>query len=250
MQTVTLSLFRFDKPGSRFWLAGQMALARMALMGMKQVGFWKICGSGMGEGFTPQPNFTVWAILATWPDEETARRDIENAPVYKDWTKHASETWTIFLNPINSRGKWSGKEPFQPDGVMPEGALAVLTRASLRPHMAARFWGRVPDISAVIGTDPNIVFKIGIGEIPVLHQATFSIWPDTETMAAFARGNGAHGKAIKAVYDEGWFSEDLYARFRIAGAVGSWNGVDPLAKLNQIPEPVAEPDQTTEMDAA
>ena len=86
-------------------------------------------------------------------------------------------------------------------------------------------------ISAVIGTDPNVAFKIGIGEVPLLHQVTFSIWPDTASMAAFARGDGPHGRAIKAVRDGNWFNEELYARFRLLGSMGSWNGVDPLANL-------------------
>jgi spheroidene monooxygenase len=93
-----------------------------------------------------------------------------------------------------------------------------------------RFWRRVPDISAVIGQDPNVIFKIGIGEVPLLHQVTFSIWPDAAAMANFARGNGPHGRAIQAVRAENWFSEELYARFRILDDWGSWGGQSPLLK--------------------
>ena len=62
----------------------------------------------------------------------------------------------------------------------------------------------------------------------LVHQVTFSIWPDAETMAAFAR-RGPHAEAIRAVREEGWFNEELYARFRITGSVGTWQGRDPLA---------------------
>ena len=52
-----------------------------------------------------------------------------------------------------------------------------------------KFWNRVPDISAVIGADRNVLFKIGIGEVPLFHQVTFSIWPDVQSMTAFARNS-------------------------------------------------------------
>ena len=76
------------------------------------------------------------------------------------------------------------------------------------------------------------MFKIGIGEVPLLHQVTFSVWPDTASMAAFAR-RGPHAEAIRAVRDEGWFNEELYARFRLTGTAGTWQGRDPLARSLQ-----------------
>ena len=51
-----------------------------------------------------------------------------------------------------------------------------------------------------------MLFKIGIGEVPLLQQVTFSIWPDTASMAAFARADGPHARAIRAVREGGWFS--------------------------------------------
>ena len=109
------------------------------------------------------------------------------------------------------------------------GPVAALTRATLKPRIAARFWSRVPAISRRIGADPNVIFKIGIGEVPLLHQVTFSVWPDAASMAAFARADGAHAQAIRAVREGRWFAEELYARFRIDGTEGSWGGRDPLA---------------------
>lgn len=230
MTVTTLSLFRFDTSLSKLWAIGQMALARLALMQMREVGFWKLCGSGRGEGFDLRPNLQVWAILATWPDAQTALAATQNAPLFKRWQSRAAEHWTVVLQPISARGAWSGQSPFLAKGDIPAGApIAALTRATLRLRTALRFWSRVPSISEVIGDDPNVIFKIGVGEVPLLHQVTFSIWPDTQTMAAFARGNGAHGRAIAAVRSEGWFSEELYARFAVLGDFGTWGGKRPLA---------------------
>ncbi len=210
-----------------------MGAARLALRKETRARFWKLCGSGTGEGFTPRPNWGVWAILAVWPDEATARKATADSPVWRRWRDRAAESWTVFLDPVSARGAWAGVNPFQPETAEPasQGPLAALTRATVRPARALKFWDRVPSISAVIGADPNVAFKIGIGEVPLLHQVTFSIWPDTTSMAAFARGDGPHGRAIRAVREGYWFDEELYARFRLLGAVGTWNGTDPLDTL-------------------
>ena len=215
-----------------------MAAARLRLRGERRASFWKLCGSGTGEGFTPRPNWGVWAILAVWPDEATAREAVASSPVFTRWRSMAAESWSLFLQPTSARGSWAGVNPFLPDTPQPtppngaiKGPIIALTRATVRPSRALRFWNRVPDISAVIGADPNVAFKIGIGEVPLLHQVTFSVWPDAASMADFARGNGPHGRAIKAVREGNWFAEELYARFSLLGTVGRWGGGDPLARL-------------------
>jgi spheroidene monooxygenase len=208
-----------------------MGLARAAMARLPGATFWKLCGSGTGEGFTPKPNTAVWAILAVWPDRATAERGVSEGAVFRRWRAHAGESWTIYLSPATARGQWAGVEPFRAEGSLPDGPLAALTRATVKAGKALRFWGRVPGVSAVIGSDPNVVFKIGIGEVPFVHQVTFSVWPDAASMAHFARGDGPHGRAIRAVRDEGWFREELYARFRILGESGTWGGASPLARL-------------------
>ena len=82
-----------------------------------------------------------------------------------------------------------------------------------------------------------MIFKIGIGEVPLLHQVTFSIWPDAAAMAHFARGDGPHGRAIQAVRAENWFAEELYARFRILDDWGTWGGQSPLEERRRMTQP-------------
>ncbi|MEJ6393247.1 spheroidene monooxygenase [Gymnodinialimonas sp. 2305UL16-5] len=226
MQSTTLSLYHFGALSARLWAFAQMGLARAQIARTKGIGTWKLCGSGTGEGFTPVPNTAVYAILATWPDHDTARRALFGAPVFRRYRDHSDEMMTMFLTPTSARGRWAGKAPFEPQDA-PGGPIAALTRATIKPRIAARFWGRVPGISKVIGKDPNVMFKIGIGEVPWLHQVTFSIWPDAESMAAFARHDGPHAKAIRAVRTERWFREELYARFRLDAVEGRWNGATP-----------------------
>jgi len=233
MQTVSLSFFRFTSVTDRLWALAMMGAGRFALPRVPGIGFWKLCGSGTGEGFTPLPNTAVYAILATWPDEETARRQTAEADIFGRYRRRAAEDWTVFLTATSARGVWSGVEPFTVTEAPCPGPLAALTRATVKPSIAMKFWRKVPDISAMIGSDRNVAFKIGIGEVPLLHQVTFSIWPNTDSMADFARKDGPHAQAIRAVREGNWFREELYARFRVLGDAGSWQGGSPLNRLDR-----------------
>jgi len=230
-QVVSLSFFRFQSRRARLWAFAMMGLARGPMARLPGIGFWKLCGSGTGEGFTPIPNTAVYAILATWPDEATARQSLASAKIFNRYRAKAGESWTVFMTTDSARGAWSGQTPFVPSTAPKSGPLAALTRATIKPGILAKFWGRVPDISGVIGTDPNVLFKMGIGEVPWLHQVTFSIWPDAKAMTNFAR-TGPHAEAIKAVRQEGWFKEELYARFTLISETGTWGGSSPLTKLD------------------
>lgn len=257
MQTVTLTLARFDGLAGVAFALGQMALARFDLARAKGVEFWKLCGSGTdgsggGQGFTPWPNWHVWAILAVFPDPASAEAALREAQPWRRWRARAAESCTFTLEPIAARGRWAGRAPFRPrPGPVPAGPapgngagraggtdaaararpLAVLTRASVRPAQATRFWSRVPRIQAVVNAHPALAFGIGLGEIPLVHQITFSVWPEAGAMAEFARGNGPHAEAVRAVRAGDWFSEELYARFRVTGASGTWGGRAPLHRL-------------------
>ena len=79
----------------------------------------------------------------------------------------------------------------------------------------------------------SVAFKIGIGEVPLLHQVTFSVWPDAASMAAFARADGPHARAIRAVREGDWFSEELYARFHLIGTTGQWQGANLTQRQDQ-----------------
>ena len=227
MQSVTLSLYRFGPLRARLWALAQMATARFALKAVRDIGTVKLCGSGVGEGFTPIPDTSVYAILATWPDHDAARRAMFGTRVFRRYAEMADETMTIFLTPASARGRWDGKAPFTPQDIAWEGPVAALTRATIKLRTAGRFWRQEPAISRAIGQDPNVLFKVGIGELPLVRQATFSVWPDTATMAAFARADGPHASAIREVREGKLFKEDLYARFRVDAVEGSWGGVTP-----------------------
>lgn len=230
MKAASLSFFRFEGLGSKLWAFSQMQFARRPLAAVPGIGFHKLLGSGTREGFHPFPNFSVYAILATWPSLEEGRARIADDAVYQRYRGHAAEHWTVFLEATQSRGRWAGAAPFDvaEPGQEPE-TIAVLTRASVKATHVLAFWRRVPNISATIREQDHLLFKIGLGEIPWLHQVTFSIWRDRGAMEAFAY-RGFHAEAIRQVRKDGWFSEELFTRFQVLQAEGQWEGAEPLAE--------------------
>ena len=83
MTVTTLSYYRFGPLTARLWAFTQMGLARRALSRAEGVRFWKLFGTGTGQGFTPLPNTGLWAVLSTWDDLSTARAAQESTSVFK-----------------------------------------------------------------------------------------------------------------------------------------------------------------------
>lgn len=230
MQAVSISFFRFEGVAARLWAFGQMQFARAPLKRLADIGFFKLFGTGTGEGFTPVPNFGVYAILATWPSLAVARRTVAAADVFERYRRHAAESFTIYLSAVSSRGQWDGGSPFaiNSEAAAPD-TIAVLTRATVKKRFLYSFWSQTPDISGTVREQTHLRFKMGMGEVPWLQQVTFSVWDDAEAMKAFAYSSQSHGEAVRRVRQNGWFHEELYARFRVLAAEGTWGGRAPLA---------------------
>jgi spheroidene monooxygenase len=222
-QTVTLSLFRFDRPIDRAWAFGQMGLARRPLRRTPEIGFHKLMGTGRGEGFTPGTDFSTWGLLAVWPSEASARRETARG-VWARFRSRADRDWTAYLAPLRATGEWDGAAPFAPAEDRPLTApVAALTRATIRPGRMLRFWSHEPDVTAQVAGAEGCLFKTGLGEVPMLRQVTFSIWRDLAAMRAFAAGSTAHGAAARAAFTGGYFAESLFARFAVLDQQGAWN---------------------------
>jgi spheroidene monooxygenase len=226
---VTLSLFAFDTLLGRSWALGQMAVAPGRLRKIPDLGFFKLMGSGGGAGFSIRPNFGVFALLCEWPSSNVAAERIAESETIGRYREVADRHVIIHMTPISSRGEWSGHTLGAGGGGEAEHKpIAALTRATLRLRFLRDFWTRVPAISDAIGKEEAKLFMIGVGEIPWLHQVTFSIWNDAGAMRQFALDSPAHGEAVRRVRDEKWFSEQLFARFSIDRIEGEWPGLSGL----------------------
>ncbi len=218
-----------------------MGRARFLIPKLPGLRFYKLFGTGSGEGFTfifnPFLNSGVYAILAAWENKDIALQALGSSTIFERYKHYSAENWTVILKPVSVRGLWSGDCPFIAQKEEFEGNIVALTRATIKVSTLLKFWKRVPDIQTVIGADENVLFKIGMGEIPLFHQVTFSIWPSEESMNTFARESGPHARAIRAVRKENWFAEELYARFKIIDQIGRWSEVSPIPSTKKETKP-------------
>ena len=228
--TVTLTLFGYSGR-ERAWAFAQMGLARGRIARERGLRFWKLVGSGRGLGFSLRPNWSRYGLLAVWESAEAADAFFSSSPVAREYREHADEVWTVRLAPVAAHGAWSGANPFLPLAPRATGGpVAVLTRASIRWQRLAAFWSAVPEASRALESAGGLVASIGIGEAPFVRQATFSLWRTEADMQAFAYA-GAHRDVIRRTRDEGWYAEELFARFAPVASEGTWDGRDPVGGL-------------------
>ena len=101
------------------------------------------------------------------------------------------------------------------------GPIAALTRASIRPSRARAFWQMQPDSESSLLAASGCLMATGVGEAPLLRQATFSLWSSVEAMDRYAR-SGAHLSAIRAAQKGHFFSESMFVRFVPLELTGRW----------------------------
>ena len=207
-----------------------MAADRPALRRAPGLRFAKLLGTGSGRTFTVRDaDPRRWALLAVW-DDAAAADAFERGPTVARWRRRADEEWTARLRPLAARGRWAGREPFgRPRPQRWDGPVAAVTRARLVPGKALRFWRAVPPVSADLHAGPGLRFALGIGEAPVGLQGTFSVWESAATLNSFAYDRPAHAAVVRRTAEEGWYAEELFARFAVLSAEGTVRGRDPLA---------------------
>ena len=226
---VTLHLWRVAPRGVPVAVL-RMARDRGRVRRTPGLRFAKLLGTGDGRTFTIRDTDPLrWGLLATWTSAAAAREFERSSPVAQAWRRLATESWRVDLQPMTSRGRWSGREPFgAPVPVRTEGLVAALTRARLRARNAAGFWRAVPPVSADLRNRSGLRAAIGIGEAPLGLQGTFSLWESAAALQDFARGE-AHAAVVGRTGPERWYAEELFARFAVLGSAGTLDGRDPLA---------------------
>lgn len=222
---VTVTLFRFKHWTNRWWIFKEMGFTLW--FGLKEIEglqFGKLLGSGGGNGFSIFPNFGVYAFLGVWDNENTAKTALETHSFFQQLTKKSTEQGTFFMQTAVAHGQWDKQTPFVATCALDkQKPVAVLTRATIYTKHLLDFWQYVPTVSRSI-TQQNPTLAIGIGELPLIQQATFSLWPNSEAIMNYAYKSKHHKAVVQRTRQKGWYKEELFARFHPYHAVGNWEG--------------------------
>lgn len=187
-------------------------------------------GSGAGNGFSIWPNFGVYGLLNVWENPTVAAHFFEQHPHFNELKTRSQEEWTIYLKVNKVHGEWDGGCPFENSiSLDPTKPIGVLTRATIFPNKLPFFWQWVPAVSQSITGQPGLIFSVGVGELPLVQQATFSLWENQQAMMNYAYSSHYHRDVVKKTREMGWYKEELFARFHPIKEEGSWNNISPLA---------------------
>ena len=233
MPLTTLTLFTLN-PGQQRWGLAQMGTSPPTLKKVAGLRFSKLLGSGARNGFGLWPNFQRYGLMAVWEDAAAAEAFFSAHPLWQNYAARSAELWSVQLSPLKSQGLWDGKTPFDyPTEPLPAAAapVAVLTRASIRWRKTPRFWQFVEPTSATLAQARGVRAAIGLGELPIIRQATFSVWESAQAMQEYAYRDARHREVIKLTRQEKWYGEEMFARFAVLASTGTLDGTDPLAGL-------------------
>jgi hypothetical protein len=214
-QMTTISIVDFQGLTGKWFAFTQMGLLPLFLKA-NGLQTYKLMGSGANEGFGAKPNFGRYALLAIWDNEASAQVFFKENKTWRDYLRKSNNHKTHFLKNTMVHGTWGGQNPFLISAEHdPSAKVAVITRATIKWWYMFHFWRNVPDSSKDILGQEGLIFAIGIGEMPLRFQATFSIWENSEYMKQFAYKNKQHTDMIVKTKKIGWYKESLFSRFKV-----------------------------------
>ena len=185
--------------------------------------FIKLMGTGKNGTFDIVPDFNQWALLGTWENLTDYKKFMRSSNFEKYINLFSSDNYALVLEPTMSHGLWDNQNPFEElrEKKHNNNPVGVLTRATIRFSKLRQFWQNVPLVSKDLDKNVGFIYSIGIGEIPFIKQATFSIWETEENMKDFAYKKMDHNEVIKKTRKNDWYSEELFARFWLKGYLGN-----------------------------
>ncbi len=195
-----------------------MMIFRLPLYFNKKIIFFKLMGSGKNGSFDIKPDLNQWALLFTAHQQNIKTPKF----IYNYLHFFHCDIKEFLLKPIEGFGLWDKKKVF---GELPKqtdyaGSIAVLTRATIKLNRLKNFWRNVNSVAVKTPSAEGFILSYGIGEMPLIKQATFSVWQSKEAMKKFAYNLQQHVSVIKKTRSENWYKEELFVRFSIIAVKG------------------------------
>ncbi len=219
-QLTTITFFHYKGWRHKIWAFTQMGLAPARIKNTPGLQFFKLMGSGAGKGFSIRPDFSTYCFLGVWESRNYAALFFDASPAYQRFENHSTEQKTIFLQATKVKGQWNKTQPFDIVPANPDLPIAVLTRASINRNRLWEFWQHVPENEKSIAQAKGLIFSKGVGELPLVEQATVSIWESKEAMFQFAYKNEIHRNTIQKTHARNWYSEEMFAEFQVIDKKG------------------------------
>lgn len=228
-QITTITFFKYESFSNKVWGFGMMQFAHKDLHNLQGLLFYRLMGSGKGRGFNPMPDWSVYCLLQVWDSEETANAFFANSNIIQQYRLHTTEIYTLYMKNIAANGTWVGKNPFEKaTDLNPDLPIAIITRATIKWNWLLKFWKYVPTSEEGLAGNEGLVFTKGVGEVPIVQMATFSLWKNFDSVKQFAYKSKQHQEAIKKTRKYEWYSEELFSRFQPYKSAGTWEGKDLL----------------------
>ncbi len=233
-QITTCTFFKLEGFRNKFWAFAQMQLGHKYLKKTDGLTFSKLLGSGAENGFSAIPNFGTYALLCTWNSEEIANNFFLDNKFFNRYKSKSIEVMTIYANAAETHGKWDGLVPFKKTAKLNlDKPVMVITRASIRFLKLISFWRRVGKVSQSLENYDGLLLSIGVGEWPLIQQATVSIWKTQAEMIDYAYKNEKHKEVVILTRKLKWYKEEMFTRFVPYKFVGNWNGKNLDYELNK-----------------
>ena len=227
---VAFTLARYSQGHSMATLV-HLGLDRLPLQLAPGLAFWRLLGVGRGRVFDPHADLQRSAFFTVWNSYTDLKRFESQSRMMKSIQRRAEEVWTVHMRPVRWHGKWGGRDPFAtmtPVSAAETGPWIILTRATIYPTKVRAFLSAVPSVAEQLLQQADLINSVGVGEAPLLYQATLSLWRTLPAVTSFAYSRDRHADVVRRTRQEGWYREELFARFRPVASSGTWDGVDPL----------------------
>lgn len=224
-QITTCSFFKVESFSNKWWAFKQMQIGHNSLKKISGLTFYKLLGSGGKNGFSSRPNFGTYVLFCVWESEENAAAFFAENPFFKAYQKRSKEQFTAYLNSAESHGSWDGVQPFIKSTTLAlDKPVLVLTRARIHFNKLWSFWSRVGKVSQSLEGYDGLVLSIGVGELPLIQQATLSLWQTQSEMLDYAYKNQKHKEVVLLTKKLKWYKEEMFARFVPYKFEGFWDG--------------------------
>lgn len=179
----------------------------------------------------PNPAGRV-GLIAAWEDDQALDGFLEEHPL----ARRLDAGWRVRLRPMRIWGAWSPvpnlldrEQPMEADE-----PAAVLTIGRLRLSQTLRFLRASAAAEELALREQAMVASTGLARLPNL-VATFSLWRSVAAMRRYTSGTSepGHSAAVEAHKARPFHHESAFIRFRPYDAHGSWDGIEPLAKVRR-----------------